>query len=282
MTFHRISCAWAFAIALSGVATAAGASPVLYSVQSNGDDHLYSIDAATGVATDLGRLAFDDAEGLAFAGSTLYAIGGSTHELWNITTPPGVLVGATGTRNGIDAGLDFDERSGTMYNFNGGRGSSNQGSSSLYTVNLATGAATLVGSNGVYGDGFAVGPTGSAYAIDGNFTDSLYGIDLLTGAASLIGNLGLGNISVQFGLTFGDDGALYGLDFNGSLYRLNTSTGAATLVATTTCGGNVCGGWEGLAALQGPAGVPEPGSLALAMLGLGLAGAATRRRAAAR
>jgi len=237
MTFQRISRAWAFAVALSGVATAAGASPVLYSVQSNGDDHLYSIDAATGVATDLGRLAFGDAEGLAFAGSTLYAVGGSTQELWNITTPPGVLVGATGTRNGIDAGLDFDNRSGTMYNLNG-----DQGTSSLYTINLATGAATLVGSNGVFGDGFAVGPTGSAYAIDGIFTDSLYGIDLLTGAASLIGNLGLGDISVQFGLTFGDDGALYGLDSNGNLYRLNTSTGAATLVATTTCGGNACSG----------------------------------------
>ena len=93
MNFQRISCAWAFAIALSGVATAAGASPVLYSVQSNGDDHLYSIDAATGVATDLGRLAFDDAEGLAFAGSTLYAVGGTAPVSYtHLTLPTSDLV----------------------------------------------------------------------------------------------------------------------------------------------------------------------------------------------
>lgn len=90
-----------------------------YSVQSNGNDHLYSIDLKTGAATDLGALNFGDAEGLAFAGSNLYAIGGTEEEFWNITTPPGTKIGSTGSRNGLDAGLDSDPISGKMYNING-------------------------------------------------------------------------------------------------------------------------------------------------------------------
>jgi len=273
MSCQRFSCTWALAVALSGVASAVSAAPTLYSVQSNGDDHLYSINAATGVATDLGSLSFGDAEGLAFIGNTLYAIGGTTGELWNITTPPGVLVGATGARNGTDAGFDYDNVTGKLYNLNG-----SGGGSSLYTVNPATGAVTLMGSNNIFGDGLAIASSGNAYSIDGVFSDSLYSINLATGAANLIGNLGLGDISVQFGLTFGDDGALYGLDSGGHLYTFNTGTGAASLIANTTCGGNACSGWEGLASQQQLSTVPEPGSLALALLGLGLAGVSFRRR----
>lgn len=203
-------------IALIGGPLAASAAPVLYSVQSNGNDRLYSIDAATGVATDLGLVSFNDAEGLAFAGNTLYGIGGAVNEFWNVTTPPGTLVGGTGTRDGTDAGLDYNSVSGTMYHING-----IAGGSWLYTIDLATGAATLVGSTSVFIDGLAIDAAGNAFGIDGIFSDSLYSIDLGTGAVTLIGELGLGNISVQFGLTFAE-GLLYGLSSAGSLYTFNT------------------------------------------------------------
>lgn len=105
-----------------------------YSVRSNADDHLYRINMQTGVATDLGLIGFGDAEGLAFDNlGRLFAIGGTESQLWNITSPPGLLVGNTGVRNGVDAGLGFDRTTGTMYNANG-----TGGSSSLYRINLAS------------------------------------------------------------------------------------------------------------------------------------------------
>ena len=87
----------ALAIVAAGNAFA-GASVIGYSVMSNGDDHLYEINFTTGSATDLGLVNFDDAEGMAMgADGTIYAAGGTVQDLWNITTPPGSLIGAMGT-----------------------------------------------------------------------------------------------------------------------------------------------------------------------------------------
>src|SRR6187399_2233445 len=105
------------------------AGPIGYAVRSNGNDHLLSIDLATGVATDLGLVGLTDAEGLSFVGSSLYAIGGTVNQFWNITTPPGALVGATGARSGTDAGLGYDSTTGTLYNIQ-----REANGSSLYTI----------------------------------------------------------------------------------------------------------------------------------------------------
>lgn len=238
-------------------ATLAVAQPFGWSIQSNGNDHLYRIDLSTGAATDMGLVNFGDAEGMSFGpGGQLFAIGGSTAEFWNVTTPPGVMVGPTGPRNGLDAGLDY--YNGVMYNLQGALGGS-----TLYTINTSTGAATLVGSaNTQFGDDLAINSSGVAYAADWITTDSLYRVDLTTGGFTLIGPLNQGNVSLQAGGAFAGS-TLYNITSDGRLFTLDTTTGAATFIANTFDAASGAGltGWEGLAV------IPEPASLSLLALG---------------
>jgi len=215
--------------------------PYAYTIQSNGNDHLYRIDLASGEATDLGLMNFGDAEGMSFGpDGDLFAIGGTTAEFWNVSRAPGVLVGATGPRNGGDAGLD--SYNGVMYNLNGGIGAS-----SLYRINTSTGAATLLGSNTIFADNLAIDGLGQAFAVDSITTDSLYSINLTNGAATLIGPLNVGNIIVQFGLSFSADNTLWAIASDGKYYTINTSTGAATQRGQVTIGGTNASGFEGFA-----------------------------------
>lgn len=241
-----------------------------YTVMSNGNDHLYQIDFSTGVATDLGLLNFGDAEGVAFGpGGQLYGIGGSVSEFWNITSAPGSLIGATGPRNGTDAGMDF--YNGVMYNIQG-----SGGSSSLYTIDIATGASTLVGGSQLFGDNIAIGANGTAYVSDWIFSDSLYTIDLTTGAMNLVGGLGLGNVNLQAGSDFSLAGILYNLTSDGRMFTIDTATGAATFAfQVQDVLGNNLAGFEGLAIGNADA-VPEPATMAL--MGLGALAAFRRRK----
>lgn len=258
-----------------GMAMTAASAPIGYSISSNETDRLYQINLATGVAIDLGAMSFGDAEGLELANGTLYGIGGSTNQLWNLTTAPGTLIGATGTRIGVDAGLGYNAANGTMYHLSG----SGSGSG-LYTVNLGTGATTLVGTSRNFGDNLAIDGQGNAYALDGILTDSLYSVNLTTGALSLIGGLSIGNSSAQFGTDFDGLGGLWALTSDGEVYTINTSTGAATLVSQVRLGsetGTRLTGFEGLAIAQPSQGeIPEPGTY-LTMIG-GLAALAVLRR----
>jgi hypothetical protein len=260
------------AIAVAIFASTAQAGPIGYAVNSNATDNLFRIDLSTGIATDLGAISFGDAEGISFGpDGLLYAIGGTVNQLWDITTPPGALVGATGTRVGIDAGLGMDPITGRMFNLNG-----DSGSSGLYQVNISTGATTFIGTGDQFGDNIAISMAGVAYAIDGIFTDSLYRVDLATGAFTLVGNLGLGNISNQFGSSIDPlTGILWALNDSGQIFNVNTTTGQATQIATVTLGTIPVTGFEGLAIEMAP--VPEPTSMALMISGLGLTLAARRR-----
>lgn len=225
--------------------------PFAYSIQSNGDQRLYRINLLTGLATPMGApMAFSDAEGLAIGPTgTVYGIGGTTHQLWNVGSPTGLLIGATGTRNGIDAGLDY--YNGVLYNING-----DSSGSTLYRVNPSNGSAVAVGSTGIFLDSLAIRADGVAFAADWAFTDSLYRVNLATGSATLVGSLGLGDVSQQSGLAF-LGGTLYAITDGGKLYRVNTDTGAASFVANVTTNGvAIVGSWEGLAISPCSAAVP--------------------------
>jgi hypothetical protein len=233
------------------------ASPIGYSVQSNGNDHLYAIDLATGVASDLGLIGFGDAEGLSFdSAANLYAIGGNEGQFWNITTPPGFLIGSTGPRAGIDAGLDSDPTTGKMYNIQGAPGSS------LYEINVTNGAATLIGSDTEFSDGMAINSSGQAFAADAVFSNSLYRVNLANGALTAVGPMGF-SPNAQAGMSFDQDGTLYMLLSNGGIYTVNTGSGAATFVANVTFQGARLADFEGLAIPK----VPEPAALSLAGIG---------------
>lgn len=115
--------------------------------------------------------------------------------------------------------------------------------SNLYTINPATGAATLVGNTGfrlvsgidfdssgvLYGIG-EVNPGGSpplAGALQ------LITIDRLTGVGTAVGNLGPTNAQTFQDISFrNSDGQLFAYG-SGELYTINKSTGAATLKGPT-------------------------------------------------
>ncbi len=239
-----------------------------YTVQSNGNDHLYAVDMLTGNATDLGPVRFLDAEGLTWYGDRLLAIGGTINELWDITSPPGFVIGPTGDRRGLDAGLATHPVTGSIYNIQG-----TWGASYLYSVNPATGAATFIGGSEVFADALAISSSGAAFTVDVMSTISLYNVDLATGALSLVGPLGI-NAYDQAGLDFDCDGVLWMLLNSGRIYTINTATGAATFVSQVNIGGDPIMGIEGLAI---KCEVPEPGVFVVAAA-FGLVGLCCMRR----
>jgi hypothetical protein len=124
----------------------------------------------------------------------------------------------------------------------------NDSSGQIGTVDVATGAATLIGPSGVTG-AFGEPLTDIAFAPNGNLYGitfgSLYSINTATGAATLIGATGivnsLGNSDIN-SLVFGTDGTLYAAALQEpALYTLDITTGAATLVGAMGAGFNSAG-----------------------------------------
>lgn len=158
----------------------------------------------------------------------LYTVRESDDTLCTINTATAAItaIGALGV--GYDFGdLAFDTNSNTMYMVNG-RGNV---PSNLYTVNLTTGAATLVGSTGqieVFGLVFD-GQTGNLYASQSTGATGFMSINTGTGLGTMIGDPGI-NLD---GMTHvGSTGDLVGmLAGPGSLHSINRATGAATQVS---------------------------------------------------
>ena len=116
----------------------------------------------------------------------------------------------------------------------------------LATLDLSTGAATLVGSplgQNLLIMGMTCSPDGTLYAVgqaDSNNSDfnSLYIINRETGLASRVGSTGVvvpGGVFSGFfmALDFAPDGTLYGAN-TGALYTIDSLTGQATKVVDFT------------------------------------------------
>jgi hypothetical protein len=169
--------------------------------------------------------------------SMLYATGQAGTVLLAIDVKEGTtaVIGPTGQAGSLALAITPDGRAAyTVAKFKSPQ-------AQLAKIDLATGAATLVG-NPLGGNlqvmGLTFAPDGVLYAA-GDFDpasptfNSLYAIDLNTGAATRVGSLGAGPTKLDFIMSFAWDseGNLYGASMM-SLYRINRTraTNAATKV----------------------------------------------------
>lgn len=244
-----------------GAILLAGALPLAaqtgYSVRSDGndslDDHLFSIDLETGLATPIGPTGFEDVEGLAFDPEceSLFAVDDVTDRLLTCDTTTGdcTLVGDLGV-NITDTGLAFADDLTLFMSTDAPKSPTH-----FYKIDRLTGAATRVGAQGQEVTGLANGPAG-LFGLGGDGTDDLVRIDPATGAAARIGSLGTISPS-DGGLDFDADGVLWGVEDSGLRYpsrvfRVDIATGRATVVATVHLeDGTQLGGFEGLAIENG-------------------------------
>lgn len=265
---HRIvllTLASLFAISAKG-------APLAYSVNSDSGnmdtaDSLYLIDLETGIDQRVERLfngieTRTDTEGLAIS---------PQQQLWGIDDDSGTLFLINPESAAIDYSAEIPLNSLSLAGFPADEGNdfgmtftcdndlyiTSVRTHSLYRVNLDSGDNEMVGTFGALGANIsaiaAIGNPTKLYGLgNGQFqsgaTDSpnLYSIDTETGVATLIGPLGseAGEYS-QGGLAFDSEGVLWAItdrriinnsiaDLPSQILKIDTQTGTASLVATTT------------------------------------------------
>ena len=132
------------------------------------------------------------------------------------------------------SGLSWNSATNKMYAIAGGAGAAE-----LYTIDMATGAGTLVGplTGVVTPIWLEIDNAGNAFTADIS-DDVLYSVNLTTGATAAVGPLGV-NLNFAQEADFNrDTNQLYMAAYVGGgvggIYTVNTTTGSATLVGDTT------------------------------------------------
>jgi hypothetical protein len=142
-------------------------------------------------------------------------------------------IGPTGVQ-GDFGGLAYDTANNTMYMVDGFGDDVTTTHSSLYSLNLTTGVATLIGSTGLANvTGLTYDSANNTlYAAQDAFGGALQILNINTGAASQVGTM-MSTDRVDNLAYDSANGVLYGwVDCLGcaALYSINTTTGAGTLL----------------------------------------------------
>lgn len=191
--------------------------------------------------------------------TTLYAIDNTSRELGTLDLANGTF-NSIAVVSGIPAadnisGLTIDPSNGTAYV--SGLGAA----MTLYTMDLATGVATPIGSDPVVTllIDIAIGPQGVIYGHDIG-TDNIYTIDKNTGAATVVGPTGVNSNFAQ-GMDFDNiDGTLYAYTYQGggaNVYgTIDLATGTLTPLATSNPQGEFEGATQTASVGCGPSDIP--------------------------
>ncbi len=213
-----------------------------YAINLSASGALVSFDPATpGTFTTIGTTGLNLFGGHFYMGdfSKMYCLDYTNNHLVtvNTTTAAVTVIGSALPVSGDSwTGLTCSN-TGTMY-----ASSTNITTSTLYTLNPATGAATTVGqiTNAPGIIDIAINPAGQLYGLD-IVNDVLVSINPATGAGTVVGPLGY-NANYAQGMSFEEvSGTLYIAAYgtSGELRTCNTSTGATTLVGAFSGGAEV-------------------------------------------
>jgi hypothetical protein len=242
--------------------------------------YTYVGNSTASVEAALGTMSFSGFTDIGFANHVLFGLD-QAGNLFSINTGNGTasLVGATGMANPATV-VGLTGLNGVLYA---------SGANALYTIDPVTGIPTLLSpSTGNYttsGDlDFTPNGLFLTSTTDGSGNpslDDLFSIDPTTGIGTDLGQLQDGS-SNAFNSVFGiaydiDNSTLYGFEYGGKQFQINTSNPNNSVAGTFTETG---GGTQDLGGLLGAAAdVPEPSTFALmSAAALALAGFARRRK----
>lgn len=246
--------------------SAVSAEPLAYSVNSRGveiDDQrvnaLWRIDLSSGAAEYIGWTSFLDLEALALSpDGLLFGVDDESNTLVRVNTVTGLAQPVGGPTNRFNTGLLPLDRKldfGMSFTCEGDLLVVSDIEQSLFHANLETGKLTLIGAAGALGApvtdiavrgseifGIGVGLTASGQTA----APYLYRINPEAPSAEQIGPLGPAAAPYNnAGLSFDTDGRLWaitdrravgGQDLPSQVLRIDTATGAATLISESVIG----------------------------------------------